>query len=185
MGHKPESQVMLSIRCFAVVFLFCTIHILMPVTLRAGDDCKLSVSEIRYELLAFRFETVVAHANACLKHGKLSPEDKKQAYELLALAYLELKDYDSFRNTLQPLLLLDPDFELIPVEPNPEGEEILRQVRRQLAVEPRTTSRRKSRWKLVAIGAGVLAGTTAVLILTGSGADDGGFPEPPGRPGGQ
>ncbi|MFQ5652765.1 MAG: hypothetical protein ACE5IY_22765 [bacterium] len=144
----------------------------------AQNGCEKSLSEIRYEFLAFRFEEVIALASGCLHAGQLSREEKVQAYELLVLSYLELDELSQAKTSLKSLLGLNSDFVLHPAEPDEKVPVLMAEVRAEMARE------RKSKWRWIAIGAGVLAGTFAAILTTGGAGSSrpAGFPEPPGRP---
>ena len=163
---------------------------LSPAGMLADDGCESSLSEIRYEFLAFRFQTVVEKTRLCLQHCTLSPHDLNQVYELLVLALVELQEYDQFREALKPLLRQNPGFEFNPMDPNLEADAIFWEVRAELAgaaagsQESVPEKPKKNRWKLVAAGAGVVAGAAAAMLFLGGGdeAPVAGFPKPPGRP---
>ncbi len=163
----------------------CGLHclILLCVLLFVGtlsaQRCEKSVSEIRYEFLALHYDNVVELASACLKRGRLSLAEQVQAYELLVLSYLELGRLEQAKSSLKSLLKLAPDFEIKPVEPNAEAYRIMAEARAEIAMQ-----NGKSKWTWLVVGAGVVAGTVAaVMVINSDGAGDhGGFPKPPGRP---
>lgn len=161
--------------CFAIV---CIHFFAIRSTLAAQDDCTKKMSEVRYEFLSSRFGKAIDLINNCLQTGKLSPDERIQAYELLALAYFEIDDVQQAKKHLKALLKLDPEY-VRNVDPLQEDyKQLVNEARIELEREKR------SKWWIVA-GAGALAGAVAAFITLGSSGDDGGgagFSPPPGRP---
>lgn len=151
-----------------------------PFPARAADDCHKSLSEIRYEFLAFRYETVIEWSHSCLDFDKLNDSQKVQAYELRVLSYIEMEGFSEAKTELKQILRIQPDYVLTSAEPTLDVIKIMSDAKAEVATE-----KKSRRWPWIAVGAGVLAGTVAALLMSGDNEDNNGFPGPPGRPPGE
>jgi hypothetical protein len=149
-------------------------------TAAAQDQCAQEMAEAREKYNNGDFSTAIAVLGNCLRKSGLTPTEKKQAYELLALIHVANDDTVQAKRVLQELWKVEPNY-----NPNLVEEAPALFIRLALATKPnlptRTTSeqtqprdiRRSKKWLWISGGTAVIAGVGAIIVLSGGGKNNG------------
>jgi hypothetical protein len=146
----------------------------------AQNKCVQEMVEAREKYNNGDFSAAIAVLRNCLRKSGLTPAEKKQAYELLALIRVATDDTVQAKHVLQQLWKVAPNY-----NPNLVEEAPALFIRLALATRPLGPTQKKGgskKWLWFG-GAGVVAAGTAVVLLNGKKeAPPREFPSPPDRP---
>lgn len=180
---KPPVKILLSYLLIIVIFsqLFGSFQNLLLAQDLSSCDLNLKKAEENY--FAGNFAQATEMINQCLRETRISEENRAKAYIILTRISLAEGDITTSRQYIEIILKINPGYQPTIEEETPRFVNLVSEIKAAIG-EAKSDKSSFNKWIL--IGAGGVATTAIILLVTARGGDhdvqDNNLPEPPPFP---